>query len=284
MRNMKPYDLKEAFEVYRDAVSRKQDGPEKTELDNLEAPIKDCYLNYERHFKQNDLEYMPKARVGIEHRDVLLGLFGSQTKLVKDFRKRYFEINPQTYNNLCPYCVINSSGTTEHILPKEKYPEYAVNVLNLIPGCGDCNWTKGEKVLDDDGNKLIINFYTDVLPDVQFLFVDITEKAGMLRFEYKLSNEGNLINTELFALIERHFDKLHLLKRYDEKAIQEMAEIKNTYRAEDFENEDQYDVFSKKQVKKCDLDVPEYGRNHWKVVLLRACAESAVFKQFIMSK
>ena len=284
MRNMKPYDLKEAFEVYKDAVSRKQDGPEKTELNNLEAPIKDCYLNYERHFKQNDLEYMPKARVGIEHRDVLLGLFGSQTKLVKDFRKRYFEINPQTYNNLCPYCVINSSGTTEHILPKEKYPEYAVNVLNLIPGCGDCNWAKGEKVLDDDGNKLIINFYTDVLPDVQFLFVDITEKAGMLRFEYKLSNEGNLINTELFALIERHFDKLHLLKRYDEKAIQEMAEIKNTYRAEDFENEDQYDVFSKKQVKKCDLDVPEYGRNHWKVVLLRACAEGAVFKQFIMSK
>lgn len=284
MRNMKPFDLKDAFEVYKDAVLRKNDGVEKTELQDIGVPVHDCYLNYERHFKQNDLEYMPKARVGGEHRDVLLGLYGSQTKLVKDFRKRYFEINPQTYNNLCPYCVISSSGTTEHILPKEQYPEYAVNVLNLIPSCSDCNLAKGNDVLDDDGNKLIINYYTDVLPDVQFLFVDITANGGALKFEYKLLNKDYLIKDELFALIERHFDKLHLLKRYDEKAIQEMAEIRNTYLAEDFENEVQYDVFSRKQVKKCDLDVSEYGRNHWKIVLLRACAESAVFKQFIMSK
>ena len=107
-------------------------------------------MNYDIHFLLNDLEFMPQAQVGIDHKDALQGLFGSQTGLVKNFRKRYFEINPQTYNNLCPYCVVNSANTTEHILPKEKYPEYAVNVKNLIPGCGECNSAKGEDVLDEN--------------------------------------------------------------------------------------------------------------------------------------
>ena len=283
MRNMRPYDLKNAFEVYKEAVERKTAVNEKKELLSIEKPMGDCYANYDRHFGSNDLEYLPKARVGDAHKDVLLGLYGSQTKLVKDFRKRYFEINPQTYNNLCPYCVINSSNTTEHILPKDTYPEYAVNVKNLIPGCSECNSAKGEDVLDEHGNKIVINYYTDLLPDEQFLFVDITNNGGNLVFNYKLSNAANKIDPNLFGLIERHFNKLHLLTRYRDKAIQEIAEIRNMYLTEGFEDEAQYDAFTVKQKRKCDLDVSEYGRNHWKVVLLRACAESDVFKSFILS-
>lgn len=282
MRNMIIYDLKEPFEVYKAAVKRKINQAEKQELQSVEAKMKDCYENYDIHFLLNDLEFMPQAQVGIGHKDALQGLFGSQTGLVKNFRKRYFEINPQTYNNLCPYCVVNSANTTEHILPKEKYPEYAVNVKNLIPGCGECNSAKGEDVLDENGNKIILNFYTDLLPDEQFLFVDICYNGNYLQFDYYLSNANGRIDAGLFALIERHFRRLHLLTRYKDKSIQEFAEIRNTYIAEGFSDEDQYDAFAAKQVRKCDMDAAEYGRNHWKVVLLRACAESDVFKQFIL--
>ena len=180
---MKPYDQKEPFEVYKDAVERKTNGADKRELQSIERQMEDCYANYDRHFSQNDLEYMPHARVGAEHKDVLLGLFGSKLKLVKDFRKRYFEINPQTYNNLCPYCVINSSNTTEHILPKDSYPEFAVDVKNLIPGCSECNSAKGEDVLNEHGKKLVINYYTDLLPDEQFLKVAITRNDASLNFK-----------------------------------------------------------------------------------------------------
>lgn len=283
MRNMKPYDLKGAFEVYKEAVERKQTGDDKTELMSIEAEMGDCYANYERHFDQNNLEYMPHSRVGAQHKDVLLGLYGSQTKIVRDFRKRYFEINPQTYNNLCPYCIINSSNTTEHILPKDPYPEFAVNVKNLIPVCGECNTYKGDDVLDESGKKLTINYYTDILPDEQFLFVDISLCGNSLTFDYILTNEAGRIDPILFALIKRHFSRMHLLDRYKEKAIQEFAEIENMYLAEDIRNDTQYETFVAKQIKKCDLDVPEYGRNHWKVVLLRACAESDIFKHFVYS-
>lgn len=281
---MKPYDQKDPFDVYKDAVERKTNGAEKRELQSIERQMGDCYANYDRHFVQNDLEYIPHARVGIDHKDALLGLYGSKVKLVKDFRKRYFEINPQTYNNLCPYCVINSSNTTEHILPKDSYPEFAVDVKNLIPGCSECNSAKGDNVLDEHGKKLVINYYTDMLPDEQFLTVTLTRNGTSLNFDYGLNNQRNRIAPEMYALIERHFNKLHLLKRYKEKAIQEFAEIKNTYIAEQFADEVAYDAFAVKQIRKCDLDAVEYGRNHWKVVLIRACAESDVFKQFIMTR
>ena len=283
MRNMIPYDLRDAFDVYKDAVERKNIEAEKKELKAIEKPMYDCYTNYDRHFALNDLEHMPQARVGKDHKDTLLGLFGSRTKLIKDFRKRYFEINPQTYNNLCPYCCINSSNTTEHILPKEDYPEFAVDVKNLIPGCSECNSAKGEDVLDKKGKKFVINYYTDILPNEQFLYVVIRTKGGALNFEYTLSNPDNRINPELYALIERHFVRLHLLTRYKDKAIQEFAEVKNSYLVEQFQSEDEYNNFASKQIRKCNLDALEYGINHWKVVLLRACAESDIFKQCILS-
>lgn len=282
MRNMRYYDLKEPFEAYKEAVNRKTNQVERQELRSVEAQMNDCYTDYDNHFLVNDLELLPSARVGIDHKEALLGLYGSKVKLVKDFRKRYFEINPQTYNNLCPYCVVNSANTTEHILPKEKYPEYAVNVKNLIPGCGECNSAKGEEVIDQQGRKIILNFYTDILPNEQFLFVDISNSGGGLYFEYVLRNVQNRIDINLYGLIERHFNRLHLLQRYKDKAIQEFAEIRNTYKAEGFADDAQFDVFATKQLRKCDMDAAEYGRNHWKVVLLRACAESDVFKQFIL--
>ena len=283
MRNMKPYDQKKPFDVYKEAVERKSNGAEKQELQSIEAQMGDCYSDYDMHFTQNDLERMHPAKVGTDHKDALLGLYGSRVKLVKDFRNRFFEINPQTYNNLCPYCAINSSNTTDHILPKDPFPEFAVDVKNLIPVCDECNSAKGDDVLDVYGQKMIINNYTDILPDEQFLHVNISQKGTSLNFDYLLYNPGNRIAPDLYELIERHFDKLHLLKRYKDKAIQEFAEIRNTYLAEQFSDVVAYDVFAAKQIKICDLNVVEYGRNHWKVVLIRACAESQVFKNFICS-
>ena len=284
MRNMKSYDLKDSFEVYKEAVERKDNVVIKMELKSIENQVGECYSNYERYFNQNDLHHMPEARVGKEHKEALLGMYNSKSKLIKDFRTRYFDINPQAYYNLCPYCVINSSNTTEHILPKEKYPECAINVKNLIPGCGECNSDKSDRVVDEQGEKLFINFYTDKLPDEQFLFVDITDNGGELRMRYRLENLGGKISDETYALIERHFDKLHLLDKYDIKAIQEIAEIRNFYLDEMSVDAHQYDAYAAKQIRVCRMNERDYGINHWKIVLIKACASSEVFRLYIMRK
>lgn len=282
MKNMRPYDKEDAFNIYKKAVSRKSEGDDKTNLLLIETQIAQCYELYNQYYERNKLEYLSSHEVGVKYKKELQGLYGSKAKVVKDFRQVFFEINPRTYNNLCPYCLINSSNTTDHILPQEQYPEHAINVKNLIPACGECNSAKGENVLDAFGNKCTINFYVDILPEEQFLFVDIIDIGGQMTFNYKLENVSNKINTKLYALIERHFEKLNLLNRYKEKAIQEIAEIRNTYLVETFDNEEQYKLFTSKQRMKCDLDIREYGRNHWRVVLLRACADSEVFKNSVL--
>jgi 5-methylcytosine-specific restriction endonuclease McrA len=278
---MKTYDLKDSFEEYKDAVQRLRTAA-KSELQGIETSIKKCYDNYEEKFKLNNLECLQSDSVAKEHKDALLSMYDSKKALIIKFRKRFFEINKQTYNNLCPYCVISESDTTEHILPKEDFPEFAVDVLNLIPCCSLCNSIKDNDIIDKSGERLFLNFYTDFLPDTQFLFVDITAKPD-INFEYRLENVNNKIDANLFGLIERHYNKLNLLSRYKEKAIQSFAEITNTYLAQGFKNEASYDIFVNTQLKACAMNNAAYGINHWKMVLENACATSIVFKQYIMS-
>ena len=246
--------------------------------------MEDCYINYKQHFDSNNLENLNAARVGQQHKDTLLGLYSSDAAIVKHFRMRYFAQNPQTYNNLCPYCTLSEANTTEHILPKEKYPEYAVDTLNLIPACSGCNSKKGDSIIDAvSGKKTTINYYTDKLPHEQYLYVDFEVSCNNIKAIYHLENHDNKINVEMYSLIERHFSKFDLLNRFNLKAIQEISELRNLYVVEDFSNEAEYNAFVAKQIRKIKMDMPQLGYNHWKVILYLSAATSDVFKKYILS-
>ena len=89
-------------------------------------------------------------------------------------------------------------------MPKEKYPEFAVDTLNLIPAYSNCNEKKNEKIVDASGKKTIINFYIDQLPHSQYLFVDFTIIDGNIKATYKLDNPRGLVEAEMFSLLQRH--------------------------------------------------------------------------------
>ena len=197
---------------------------------------------------------------------------------------RYFAQNPQTYNNLCPYCTLSEANTTEHILPQKKYPEYAVNTLNLIPACSGCNSKKGDSIIDAvSGKKITINYYTDKLPQEQYLYVDFEVSGNNIKAAYRLENQGNKINVEMFSLIERHFSKFDLLNRFNLKAIQEIGELINLYVVEGFSDDADYNTFAAKQIRKINMDKAQFGYNHWKVILYQSAATSDVFKNYILS-
>ena len=277
-------DPNDSFEDYKKAINRKSNSKAKDELLSIEKPMQDCYTNYRSHYKRNNLEYMPKTCVGVKHKNVLLSLYGSDVSLVKNFRMRFFSLNPQTYTNLCPYCTINEANTTEHILPKEKYPEFAVNTLNLIPACSACNSKKGDAVIDAISHKKIaINYYTDILPNVQYLFVDFLVKGNNIMATYRLDNLGG-ISPDLFSLIERHFQRFDLLNRFNTKILQDLSELKNLYISEGVSNSDEFDKFAAKQIRKVNLDRPQLGYNHWKIILYYSAATSEVFRNYILRK
>ena len=92
-----------------------------------------------------------------------------------------------------------------------------------------------------------------------------------------------LEDADLFNLIERHFTKLDLINRYNQKAIQLFSEISNRYIAQDIKDELDFDKFANTQLKAWEYNNAFYGINHWKQALERACATSSVFKRFIIS-
>lgn len=278
-------DREDSFSEYKAAVNRKNDDSnDKKDLLSIEKQMEDCYINYKQHFDSNNIEILKSTRVGQLHKDSLLGLYSSDAAIVKHFRMRYFAQNPQTYNNLCPYCTLSEANTTEHILPKEKYPEYAVDTLNLIPACSGCNSKKGDSIIDVvSGKKTTINYYTDKLPHEQYLYVDFEVSSNNIKAVYHLENHDNKINVEMYSLIERHFSKFDLLNRFNLKAIQEISELRNLYVVEDFSNEAEYNAFAAKQIRKMKMDMPQLGYNHWKVILYLSAATSDVFKKYILS-
>lgn len=276
-------DTEDSFSEYKAAVERKKESADKDVLTSIEKPMEDCYINYAHHFEQNDLEFMPQAKVGAENKDVLLGMFSSQASIVRNFRKRFFAQNPQTYNNLCSYCTLNEANTTEHILPKEKYPEFSVDTLNLIPACSVCNSKKGDNILDKIGKKCTINFYTDILPETQYLFVDFQIVGTEIKATYRLDNHNN-IDPELYSLIKRHFNQFDLLERFDLKALHELSELINLYLAEEITNVDEFYKFAKKQIRKVNMDSLQFGYNHWKVILYLSAAQNELFKNYILNR
>ena len=284
MINLKP-DTEDSFCEYKNAVDRKDDSPEKKELISIEKEMEDCYIKYKNNFDKNNLEHIVPAPSGQQHKGVLLDLYNPKAAIIKHFRQRFFSQNPQTYNNRCPYCTLSEANTTEHILPKDKYPEFAIDTLNLIPACSVCNSLKGEQVVDSKHNKkLKINFYTDTLPNEQYLFVDFEVSGINIKPTYRLENPYCKVDTDKFSLIKRHFKKYNLLNRFNNKAIQEISELKNLYLVESFANETEYDVFAAKQIRKVNMDRPQLGYNHWKVILYLSAATSGVFKNYILSK
>ena len=284
MINLKP-DTEDSFSEYKNAVERKDNSPDKRELKSIEKEMEDCYTKYKNRFVENNLEHIVPAPIGQLHKGVLLDLYNPKASIIKHFRQRFFSQNPQTYNNRCPYCTLSEANTTEHILHKDKYPEFAVDTLNLIPACSVCNSLKGEQVVDSkDKKKLTINFYTDNLPNEQYLFVDFEVSGINIKPTYRLENLDNKVDTDKFLLIERHFEKYNLLNRFNIKAIQEITEIKNLYLVESFANETEYNIFAAKQIRKVNMDRLLLGYNHWKVILYISAASSDIFKNYILSK
>ena len=280
MINFNPYDG-DAFKLYKDAVDRKNEGADKTTLLNIEQKVKKSYDSYQIAFSNKNVHLLNKDDSYTQNEKQLLkNLYGSQVKVVKDIRAWIDEHNKRTYLRKCPYCTLGRGNTTEHILPKEAYPEYAIDALNLLPCCSECNSAKGDKVRDDDGNPLIINFYYHKLPEVQYLFVKIFgDEKGCVDFEYYLDNSSHEVEESMFQLILRHFKKLGLIEKYEEEAIANYIEIENGLKRN----------ASECGVKKCleDLhknaleDAKEYGRNHWKVILKLALAESEWYAEYL---
>lgn len=131
------------------------------------------------------------------------------------------KLQSSEYGAKCQYCGVNIPNTFDHYLPKTIFPEFSIHPFNLFPCCAQCNQEKGSSWIDAEGIRCFVNLYFDNLPEVQYLYVSLIyndESGDMIpKVKFELVRDSG-IDGDLFATISHHFEKLDLLKKYENQA------------------------------------------------------------------
>ena len=253
-------------------------------LDAIEIQMESCYNDYENAVNSASVHNLSSHGFVDPEKEHLKKLYKSDCDIAKKIRLHHSTFTSTTkrvYNNKCPYCTLSEPNTIEHILPKEKYPEFAVHLYNLIPCCSKCNGHKSEAVRDHYRLPYTINVYYHDPEYCQFLEANCSiDPNGYPSFKYRLAFPKNADPT-LTAIVTNHFNRLHLIKRYDEEVIKNYSEIeltiKTVCKGKSLNDALQY---LKDYLSNINND---YGLNHHYVAMLRCMIGSPIYHAYLQS-
>lgn len=175
----------------------------------------------------------------------------------------------------CPYCGFGEVKDLDHYLPRSIYGELAIYPRNLVPSCGPCNNAK--RTVHPDippaQGPGLIHTYFQPLPDEDFLHADTVFAAdGTLLVTFRI--EEAALDPPLAAKLQFQLTRLKLNDRY-------RAQV-NKYLSEQREamlmiHELGADKFSEFLQRSSVALIASYGRNDWRVALLRTLAADPDF-------
>ena len=274
MRNLKHYHGN-TFDFFRDVVQKKREEALKARMGILNEDIKLSFLEYKNLFDDNRLT-LSRAR-GYSNQDKadLLSLYRYRSKVFQDLKITLTTNEQNRIQDTCQNCTINQVNTFDHILPKDEFAEFAVNPINLFPCCSQCNGYKSE-TWRLQNNALFLNLYLDILPQVQFLYVDLNFDENTISPKFYLDNSSANIDGALFSILESHYSRLHLLERFSRKSDDTVSELRNSIMSS---LESSLPITSIVSIIKRTIDRNRkiYGHNHWEGILQQKLVESADF-------
>ncbi|MEO7178771.1 MAG: HNH endonuclease signature motif containing protein [Allosphingosinicella sp.] len=189
---------------------------------------------------------------------------------LKDLRARLL-----ASTQACPYCGFGEVKDLDHYLPRSTYGELAIHPRNLVPSCGPCNNAKrtvypGMPAARGPG---LIHAYFQSLPDEDFLHAD-TELAGdgTLTVTFRVDNPG--MDPALTAKLQFQLTRLKLNARYRAQVNKYLSEQRTAMLMIHGIGPA---LFSDFLAKTSEALVASYGRNDWRVALLRTLAADPAF-------
>jgi 5-methylcytosine-specific restriction endonuclease McrA len=266
MKNIKFYQ-NDTFQFHKGIIdskkNRKADLTFKDRLNSYNPNIKILFQNYNTKFLSNSLAELNEFGYEEEKKKTLLQLYTFQGKKFQALKVELTTKEGNIVDNTCQNCTLSEVNSFDHILPKDDFPEFVVNPKNLFPSCTNCNSRKGT-TWRENGKSIFLNLYTDILPNEQYLFVDIEIENSELKLTYYLDNK-NQIDSELYVLIETHYRKLGLCHRFKENSDIVVSELENEIN----EYKDIVPIENIKEIieKKCKKDRELLGFNYWKSIL-----------------
>lgn len=164
----------------------------------------------------------------------------------------------------CPSCgEPGKPGTLDHYLPKAKYPELSIVLVNLTPLCEACQNKKGTSDIDGDGNKLFIHPYYDPIEDVA-LCLNIAEPYNSPSAFTVEVDQG--VCEHIRSLFERHLTEIKFRERFEEFCIDEYSDLLTIFTEERTEdNPDSAERIIKRFLTKNGRQSP----NRWEAIFYR---------------
>lgn len=121
---------------------------------------------------------------------------------------------------LCPFCHLAKPTTLEHSFPQSTYPRLAVEPLNLVPACRDCN---GERLVGH-GSITISPYFDAWAVTVPWLAAKVLDPAHPEDLEFTVVRDAILTRSQWNAL-QQFVRDVDLLDRYVGLAIDAFAEF-----------------------------------------------------------
>lgn len=239
-------------------------------LIELHQLMMDRYLAHSTAVHAKKLENLARNPAAIANSALLRSCYSGSTKPLRNMKKATFDRQAPRLLKYCPMCGITMPGTFDHYLPAVLFPEFSVHPLNLIPCCARCNSTKDDDWLSAVGSRQYLNAYFDLIPDVQFVSVELHSAPSLTGVGATFSLiEPEEIATSMWNLIRSHFKKLKLIDRYDEHGNAEIAEVLADVRIYLESGGPRAGEFLLERARDRRAT---YGRNHWIAVLMEALA------------
>lgn len=271
MKNLKPYS-EDCFKVYKEAVENKNKN--KDILLNIQDKIESQFDIYSGKFRDKKLYEITSLAFSEEEKGSLIDLYKYRSVIIQKIKGFILDIQERTINNTCQYCTINAVNTLDHFIPKQSFPEFSVNPLNLFPCCSECNSKKSNLWLDNNRH-LFLNLYLDELPNKKYLIADFDFQDDIPMVTFSLNNSEN-IDSRTYEVIESHFIRLDLLKRMRKESNEKITDIINAIKGSYKLNSDIDSV--KSAIRETEEDNKKaYGYNHWKSVLILSIIEKDEF-------
>ncbi len=169
---------------------------------------------------------------------------------------------------LCPYCHLSKPRTVEHSFPQSSYPRLAVDPLNLVPACRDCNIERNV------GHRSItISPYFDIWvvqhPWLRASVIDSTHPED-LRFEVV---RHAAFSSDQWDALKQFVKDVNLLDRYVGLAIEAFSEfvtgLRITYPAPSLLDAE------RSLQDKVESHLGSFGINRWQTVAFEAWHRAA---------
>jgi hypothetical protein len=278
MKNLKVYSG-DAFLFHKKVCDSKNttnnDPLYKSRLEALNPDIEDAYEDYDHKSSGDDLASLTDSIFTDTQKTDLHKLYSYASVPVKELKEEVTTILNNRTHSTCQNCTILSIGSMDHYVPQEDFPEFIVNPHNLVPSCKDCNGYKN-KVWRENGDCTFINLYSDILPQVDYLFVDINYEDDVFIPTFLLNN-SNGIDARFFAKVENHYNKLHLPRRFREESNRIITDL--TIGIESRETNISLTSAISTSLRTANAFKVCYGHNYWIAVLQIALLNNQDFIQ-----